>query len=95
MLTIIIGKRSNLSQQLSKSIDNSVLISSKSFEEELLVILNDNTNDTFNIIFNNFQNATKLNESSRLDEYTENAIFITSKILVFLQKIILKKELET
>lgn len=86
MLTIIIGKRSNLSQQLSKSIDNSVLISSKSFEEELLVILNDNTNDTFNIIFNNFQNATKLNESSRLDEYTENAIFITSKILVFLQK---------
>ncbi|MDN5067888.1 NAD-dependent epimerase/dehydratase family protein [Aliarcobacter butzleri] len=86
MLTIIIGKRSNLSQQLSKSIDNCVLISSKSFEEELLVILNDNTNDTFNIIFNNFQNATKLNESNRLDEYTENAIFITSKILVFLQK---------
>ena len=63
----IIGKGSNLSSFLSKKIINSKLISSREIltNIEELNVLKDNL--PIDIIFNNFQPATKLNEFVNLE----------------------------
>ena len=81
----IIGKGSNLSSFLSKKIINSKLISSREIltNIEELNVLKDNL--PINIIFNNFQPATKLNEFFNLENYVINSILITSKVLDFIK----------
>ena len=81
----IIGKGSNLSSFLSKKIINSKLISSREIltNIEELNVLKDNL--PINIIFNNFQPATKLNEFFNLENYVVNSILTTSKVLDFLK----------
>ena len=81
----IIGKGSNLSSFLSKKIINSKLISSREILtniEELNVL---KYNLPINIIFNNFQPATKLNEFVNLENYVVNSILTTSKVLDFIK----------
>lgn len=81
----IIGKGSNLSSFLSKKIINSKLISSREIltNIEELNVLKDNL--PINIIFNNFQPATKLNEFFNLENYVVNSILTTSKVLDFIK----------
>ncbi|BAK70354.1 NAD-dependent epimerase/dehydratase family protein [Aliarcobacter butzleri] len=79
-MTIIIGRRSNLSQELSKKIKDCILISSNNIDNEL-VDLSKSIREPVNIVFNNFQNSTLLNENSRLDKYIEKSILDTSKVL--------------
>lgn len=82
-MNIIIGKRSNLSQQLSEKIENCILISSDKVDNELPDILKD-AQQPINLIFNNFQNSTLLSENSIFDKYIENSIVVTSKVLTML-----------
>lgn len=81
----IIGKGSNLSSFLSKKIINSKLISSREIltNIEELNVLKDNL--PINIICNNFQPATKLNEFFNLENYVVNSILTTSKVLDFIK----------
>lgn len=81
----IMGKGSNLSSFLSKKIINSKLISSREIltNIEELNVLKDNL--PINIIFNNFQPATKLNEFVNLENYVVNSILTTSKVLDFIK----------
>jgi len=84
MRTIIIGKKSNLSKQLSCSIDNVILISSMSVIDSINE-LNLSTDESVNIIFNNFQTASKLNSLENPIEYIERSIMVTAKVLDFIQ----------
>ena len=81
----IIGKGSNLSSFLSKKIINSKLISSREILTNIkeLNVLKDNL--PIDIIFNNFQPATKLNEFVNLENYVVNSILTTSKVLDFIK----------
>lgn len=81
----IIGKGSNLSSFLSKKIINSKLVSSREIltNIEELNVLKDNL--PIDIIFNNFQPATKLNEFFNLGNYVLNSILTTSKVLDFIK----------
>jgi len=80
MFNIIIGKNSNLSNQLSQKINNCFLISSR----ELLDNLNSLEkfkDKEINLIFNNFQPAIKLNAIDYAELYIENSILVTAKVL--------------
>ena len=65
MKTLIIGKKSNLSQILYNKLDNIILISSQNSIEELNRI-DFKSISKINIIFNNFQTAIKLLEEDRI-----------------------------
>ncbi|MFA6136955.1 MAG: NAD(P)-dependent oxidoreductase [Sulfurimonas sp.] len=78
--TIIIGKNSNLSNALSKKIDNCMLFSSREVSNSIN-ILDEFKNQKINIIFNNFQPASQLNELDSAHEYVTNAISVTAKVL--------------
>lgn len=82
VLTIIVGKSSNLSNYLHKNINNSIVISSREIFLDTNILLKYKKNN-INIIFNNFQPATKLNELENTEEYINNSIGITSKVLNF------------
>ncbi len=82
MVNIIIGKNSNLSKHLSKNIDNTYLISSQNIESELNKI--DLSNKKINIIFNNFQVSTKLNDLTNPSEYINRAIMTTARVLNYI-----------
>ena len=82
MLTLIIGKNSNLSEQLFLRLNNSVIISSREISKNINV-LNQYKSIKINIIFNNFQQSTKLNNLENSSKYIESAILVTSKILDF------------
>lgn len=81
-INIIIGKNSNLSNHLAKHIDNSYRVSSKNIESELDDI--DLSNKKINIIFNNFQVSTKLNDLSNPTEYVNRSIMTTAKVLNYI-----------
>jgi UDP-glucose 4-epimerase len=84
MITLIIGKQSNLSEYLYKSMSNAVLLSSR----ELMLnidILNVYKDKEINIIFNNFQSATLLNDSSNFSGYIEQSIGVTASILDYIK----------
>ena len=85
MKHIIIGKRSNLSNALSKTLDDVIILSTSNIEDELqaLQIPDDSS---VNIIFNNFQPAVNL---SNLDDplgYVRHSILVTSIVLDFIEK---------
>lgn len=83
--TIIIGKNSNLSTVLSKVLENCEVISSREIlkNEE---ILSKYKNSNINIIMNNFQPATQLNNLSSSSEYINSAIMVTAKVLDYLKE---------
>jgi UDP-glucose 4-epimerase len=83
-ITLIIGKRSNLSKSLSNAIDNSILISSSDIVSNINILSN-YTNNKLNIIFNNFQVSTMLNDNINYEKYIQNTILNTSKILTYIQ----------
>jgi len=78
--TIIIGKNSNLSECLYKSISNCILMSSREIMNNI-DILSKFKDKKINIIFNNFQPATQLNNLDSSSDYITNAILSTSMIL--------------
>ena len=78
--TIIIGKNSNLSNHLIGNLNNSTVVSSRDIMTDVN-ILSKYKNQEVNLIFNNFQPATKLNEMKDTEEFTMNCIGVTSKIL--------------
>lgn len=80
--TLIIGKRSNLSQHLAKNIENSILISSQELIKNIEV-LSEYKNYKINIIFNNFKQSTQLNKLENCFEYVSSSIISTSKVLDF------------
>ena len=85
MINIIIGKNSNLSKLLKKNIDNTHLISSQNIEEELNT-LNLSEYKSINIIFNNFQISTKLNDLSNPSEYLSRSIMTTALVLTYIKE---------
>jgi len=83
MVNIVVGKGSNLSKELAKKLDNVVLISSLRAEEELEEL---NLEERVNIIFNNFQVSTRLNDLSNPKEYIERSIMTTANVLDFIKR---------
>jgi len=92
--TIIIGKNSNLSNALSKKIDNCMLLSSREILNDIN-LLNEFKNKKINIIFNNFQPASQLNELDSAHEYVTNAILITAKVLDYFKDTLINKIIYT
>lgn len=78
--TIIIGKHSNFSNMLAKSLTHCYLISSRDIICNIDV-LSKFRNKKINIIFNNFQPAIQLNNLDSAYDYVSNSILITAKIL--------------
>ena len=85
MINLIIGKNSNLSKLLHKNIESTYLISSQNIENELDV-LKLNKYKTINIIFNNFQISTKINDLSSPSDYVSRSIMTTARVLEYIQK---------
>lgn len=83
-MTLIIGKRSNLSKSLFEHLSSCVLVSSSEVENNLDSILNYCKSDGINIIFNNFQASTLLNDNEDFTDYITKSILNTSRILSFL-----------
>jgi len=83
MINIIIGKNSNLSKLLKRTIDNSYLVSSQKVEEELDAL--NLIDKSINIIFNNFQVSTKLNDLSNPAEYINRSIMTTANVLNYIR----------
>ena len=79
-MTIVIGKNSNLSNNLIGKLNNSTVVSSRDIMSDVNV-LSKYKDQEINLIFNNFQPAIKLNEMVNAEEYTMNCIGVTSKIL--------------
>ncbi len=79
-VNIIIGKNSNLSNYISQKLNNTILISSRELIKDINILLK-YKDKKINIIFNNFQPATKLNKIESNSEYITNSILITSMIL--------------
>jgi len=78
--TIIIGKNSNLSEYICKKVINCFLVSARE------ILINANVLAKFkikniNIIFNNFQPATQLNNLDNCTEYINSSILVTSMVL--------------
>jgi len=80
LLTIIIGKNSNLSNSLYMKLSNCTLLSSRDIIESIDV-LSEFKNKNINIIFNNFQPATELNNIQGSSKYIKNSILSTSVVL--------------
>ncbi|MGB5920498.1 NAD-dependent epimerase/dehydratase family protein [Arcobacter sp.] len=95
---IIIGKRSNLTLNLSKQLDKATVFSSSDKDNALKVFFNKKINcEKVNVIFNNFQTSRQLYDNNNLDKYIDNSIFSTSKILMQLDnaKVNIKKVIYT
>ncbi|MFK5975000.1 MAG: NAD(P)-dependent oxidoreductase [Sulfurovum sp.] len=84
ILTLIIGKRSNLSSHLNSAIDNILLISTEDIEKSFNE-LGLKSNAPINIIFNNFQTSTKLNSLDTPTEYISKSILSTAKVLEYIK----------
>ena len=81
--TIIIGARSNLSVHLKNAIDYAVLIETMNISESLNDFFINKIDTKVNIIFNNFQSSSYLNDLSRPSEYIYRSIQATSVVLDF------------
>ncbi len=84
MLSIIIGKRSNLSNHLLDSLDEAITISSLQALDDISQ-LDWSKLEKFNLILNQFQPSTRLNDLSSPIEYINNAISITASILEYIK----------
>jgi UDP-glucose 4-epimerase len=78
--TIIIGKNSNLSQHLQMVIDNCLLVSARDILTNVEV-LRPFVHCKINLVFNNFQPSTALNDLTNVEQYITNAIGTTAKVL--------------
>ena len=78
MINIIVGKRSNLSIHLQRSLSNTILVSSSDLRSQLK---RQKISKKFNLILNNFHPAIKLNDVSEPKTYVENSIGSTAEIL--------------
>lgn len=85
MIHLIIGKESNLSRRLAKKLDNVVLVSARDILDDITV-LNLYVGQKINIIFNNFQTATKLEDVSDPERYIAYALGVTSKVLTYIKE---------
>jgi len=85
MINLIIGKNSNLSKLLHKNIEHTQLVSSQNIESELYA-LNLYKYKTINIIFNNFQISTKLNDLSSPSDYVSRSIMTTATVLEYIKQ---------
>ncbi len=85
MRTIIIGKNSNLSRVIKKNIDNVILASSANINEELND-LNFNKDESINIIFNNFQMATELENVGKPVDYINYSVMTTAIVLDYIKR---------
>ena len=85
MLNLIIGKNSNLSHSLDKKLENVILISTKDVSGNIDILAPYQEKEV-NIIFNNFQTATKLGDISDPKSYIEYSIGSTSKVLKYAQE---------
>ena len=83
--TLIIGKESNLSKQLDSKITKTILISARAIQEDC-ELLSKYKNQKINIIFNNFQSSTQLNNLKNSSEYISNAIVTTSLVLDYFKE---------
>lgn len=84
ILHIIIGKNSNLSRHLSDVLPNTILVSTLDTINELEKIGFDSYSK-INIIFNNFQTATALNNLDQPKLYIQRAILSTSEVLEYIK----------
>ena len=82
LINVIIGKRSNLSEKLSFFIDDVVLISSGSIVKELDGIDWLKFNEV-NLILNQFQPSSRLNDLSAPIDYINNSIVSTAVTLEY------------
>ncbi|MBL7003758.1 MAG: NAD-dependent epimerase/dehydratase family protein [Gammaproteobacteria bacterium] len=82
-ITVIIGKRSNLSSTLSKRLRVTDLLSSESLLESLFQ-LDKYNGKKINVVFNNFQPSTQLKSFINPALYVEISISLTVKILTYL-----------
>jgi len=84
MQTVIIGKRSNLSRHLLGAIDDAVCVT-VSEAVEYLTQLDWQQHQSINLVLNQFQPATRLNDLSSPPDYVDNAIASTARILQSIQ----------
>lgn len=92
--TLIIGKNSNLSHELFKTIPDCTLLSSRELSSNI-DLLAPYKQKKINLIFNNFQTAIGLNDVTHIDQYIENALGITAKVLTYFQKTEIQKIIYT
>ncbi|MEA2018499.1 MAG: NAD-dependent epimerase/dehydratase family protein [Campylobacterota bacterium] len=83
-MTLIIGKRSNLSKELFKKIELCVLISSDDIENNIDILLKYSQENPVNIVLNNFQVSTQLNDTKDFNNYIVKSILNTSRVLTYL-----------
>ncbi|MHB8099942.1 MAG: NAD-dependent epimerase/dehydratase family protein [Sulfuricurvum sp.] len=94
MITLIIGKNSNLTQALSSHIPDCYVLSSRELSTDI-DLLSPFKNQTINLIFNNFQTAIRLNETDNLTQYIENSINITANVLDYFKETQIRKIIYT
>ncbi|WP_345980687.1 SDR family oxidoreductase [Sulfurimonas sp. HSL3-2] len=94
MVTLIIGKNSNLSNALYSKVKNCFLISSRELLENI-DILSRFKDRRVNIIFNNFQQAIQLNNLENASSYITNSILITAKVLDYFKTVDINKIIYT
>ena len=81
--TVILGKRSSLSKELSKKIDNSIIIGSEQIDD----IDHTKLPKKFNLIINLFYSSRKINNIDDYDQYFKFSIFYLNR---FFSKIKIK-----
>jgi nucleoside-diphosphate-sugar epimerase len=79
---LIIGRDSNLSNALSTGLDCCSLVSSRELNKNVS-ILSQFLKKDINIIFNNFQSATQINDLANPKNYIKNSILATAIVLDF------------
>ena len=84
MQTVIMSKRSNLSRHLLGAIDDAVCVT-VSEAVEYLTQLDWQQHQSINLVLNQFQPATRLNDLSSPTDYVDNAIASTARILQSIQ----------
>lgn len=84
ILNVIIGKHSNLSRQLEKRLESTVLLSTLNVQKELNTIKY-HTYSKINMIFNQFQMSSKLYILDNPVEYINRSIKSTAEVLEFIK----------
>jgi nucleoside-diphosphate-sugar epimerase len=93
-ITLIIGKNSNLTIELQKKINNSIVISARElFRNES--ILDEFKNNKIKIIFNNFQPASSLKSLDNCHDYISSSIGVTAMVLDKLKNSVIDKIIYT
>lgn len=94
MTTLIIGQNTNLTQELLTKLPDSHAFSSRKLSENI-ELLAPYTDQIINLIFNNFQTASQLNDTDNLEAYIENSIVVTAKVLDYFKSTVIDKIIYT